>query len=299
MHLTLTELLETEVMGELVLVEGAFRDDSRGRICLDRLDEAEVTRLVERLRQRFEGTLNVNDRLYRIDDKQAIRGVMELELVHDEQAPYLLEISHPAVFALYEQRFMLDPETPADLRGVLCDALHQLVLAGGAYPLRVISGFDELFASYAKQLDAVLKGAYQGHSVDSSGWVDQAAAALRRMWQLIPWQQRQLLVPLYGRPRDDSVSTEPTMQGTLYLASNGMRGTLPSTYLHESHPEEDAETTHQTLAEIFASVVGVFHPPVYTVAMGRARSIESYRRAFPRFEKVVGGIVAEETQYLG
>ena len=160
MHERLSELLGHEVVGEVTRVGDtrAHLDVGLGRVCLDRLDGAEVEELLGRLRKSPLGAgAKVRDRLRLEQPKHLVRGLVEVQVADETLgSTYVLQLTTAPLLALYERRFVLEPGVHGDLAGVICRGLATVFEGGREAPLRQISGYDDLQRRYLEQLDAAV-----------------------------------------------------------------------------------------------------------------------------------------------
>ena len=78
MHHRLSQLLETEVVGEVVQVGDGLFDAKLGRICLERLDPDHARQLAQRVRSKFPEA-EIRDKLHLQARDRAIRGVVPFQ----------------------------------------------------------------------------------------------------------------------------------------------------------------------------------------------------------------------------
>jgi hypothetical protein len=197
MHDRLTDLLGVEVVGEVTRIGDALFDVALGRLALPDIEAGRTAELRERLRRDFGEGLQVDDRLHLRNAEPLLRGLLEVRIrTEPGGAAYLLQLTTPALLALYHRRFLLEPGLLGDLRGVLCDGLARLV-AGGEGPLRLLSRFDELQARARELVQAALEQSLVGRSFDPTPGLAELVPHLREAWRLVPWPLRQGLTPCW------------------------------------------------------------------------------------------------------
>ena len=167
MHDKLSEIVDVEVVGEVVRVGDAFFDVGLGRICLPTLSRDAVEPLLDRLRARYRNTLEIADNLNLGDSGAPLRGIVEVAIRDaDTRDLYLLQITSHTVVAFYERRFVLAQGVLGDAMGTFYRGFVNLLASGDDGPLRILSGYDDLFATYLAHLDVVVRAAADGQKVD-------------------------------------------------------------------------------------------------------------------------------------
>jgi hypothetical protein len=295
MHVRLSQVLDREVMGEVTRVGESFFDVGLGRVCLDRLTAPEVERLVGRLRSVFGDGIKVEDRLHLEQPREVIRGLAEVT-IHDPEtdSPYLLQITAKPILALLERRFMLGPDEPADLMGVLCEGLHVHMESPAERPLRLLSNYEELHGLYLEHLDAALRAAIDGTRFDCARAVEELGDGVRRAWRLLPANLKAQVNPLSRPAKDRICEHDRSFQRTIIFAVNVMKGSLDYTYSHRQNPLEVYEQVLAWMAEIPLALHLTFKPPTHALLVGRGSSVQEFLERFPGLQGVVGPTFEEE-----
>jgi hypothetical protein len=292
MHDRVTEILGAEVVGEVRRVGHSFFDAGLGRVAVEPLSRERVDELVARLQRELGARLAVSDWLHMDDPAQLVRGLLVAKILPDGgdggAAPYTLQLSSPALFALYERRFLLAPGQLADLGGLLCYGLARVVRDGAEGPLRLLSGLDSLLRRYLEILDATLRDAAVGKSgPDVGAAVAELALPLRAAWRLTPWPLRESIATLMRAP-DRIVPHDRVLKRTILFASNVIDGKLVYQYVHQHNPLEEYDQVLAWMTEIHQAIAESYPPPTYAAAIARASSVETFLQCFPGYRAIVG-----------
>ncbi len=288
MHDRLSELLEEEVIGEVTQVGASFFDVGLGRVVLPDLRRERIDALLARLRQSFGAGLQISDQLNLGRKDQLVRGLVEVSVRSpDTSAPYLLQLTSAPLLAFYERRFLLEPELLGDLTGAFCRGLARIV-EGAEAPLRLLSGFDELFRRYLELLDEAVEAARDGSGYDAAAGVAELVPSLRRAWRLIPWPLRQGLRPLSRLEQERIAPHDRVLRRTLLLAVDLWQGTVVYSYVHQHNPLEEYDGVLGWMTEIREAMVATYAPPRHAAAMARASSVDRFCEAFPAHHALVG-----------
>jgi hypothetical protein len=289
MHDRLSEILAEEVVGEVRRVGDGFFDVGLGRITLDPLASDRLGELSARLQASYGARVSLEDGIGLEDPRSLVRGLLTATIQPEERgaAPYTLQISSRALFALYEQRFMIERGQLADLMGTLCSGLARLVAEGAEGPLRLLSGLDPLLRKYQEVLDATLRASVEGRAVDVRASVAEMVTPLRAAWKLTPWPLRET-VRTVSRPVDRIALHDRELKRTILFASNIVDGKLVYQYLHQHNPLEEYEQVLGWMTEIHQAVVESYPPPVYAAAIARSSSVERFLEHFPGYRAIVG-----------
>ena len=289
MHQRLSEILGQEVVGEITRV-GDTRthfDVGLGRVCLEQLQGSRVEEMVARLRETLGGAVEVRDRLHLKDTSKLVRGLVEVTVADEALgSSYLLQITSASLCAFYERRFVLEPGLYGDLMGVICRGLSTVFQEGREAPLRQISAYDELLATYLEQLDAVIQASVAGQTPDQHGLRGLAAAA-HDCWQMLPWPLRCQLRPASDMAGQRLASLDSESNRTVLVAANVAEGAMVHEYTHQHHDLEDQEDVLGWISEVHQILAENYTPPAYQCAVARASSVPRFVACFPRFQQVL------------
>lgn len=290
MHHRLSQILEQEVVGGVVLDGAATRDVALGRVTLPRLDPAAAGALADRLQAALGVEIQVKDRLHLGQSSRPVRGLLEL-LIPDQPplGPYLLQVSSAPLWTFFHRRFLLEPGIPADLMGCYCDGLARLFRGGRERPLREICEYDELQQHYNEALDAAVQAGVNGAAADPEPWVSGLLDDLRRCWRLLPWPLRASLTPV-SRPaaRRRATHEAPGAGGrTVLLAADVLEGTLVSEYTHQHHDLEDYGQVLAWMHEVAAALEQTYPAPGHEVVLAQASSTERLLQSYPGLRGVL------------
>lgn len=288
MHDRLTDLLGVEVVGEVTRIGDALFDVALGRLALPDVEPGRTAELLERLRRHFGEGLQVTDRLHLRSPDPLLRGLLEVSLrTEPGGTAYLLQLTTPALLALYHRRFLLEPGLLGDLRGVLCDGLARLVAAGEG-PLRLLSRFEELQDRARELVQATLEQSLAGRSFDPAPGLAELVPRLREAWRLIPWPLRQGLTPCWKPEQERIAPHDRVMRRTLLLAVEQESGKPLYQYVHQHHSLEDYDQVLTWLTEIHRAMLAAFASPAYATAIARASAPELFLDCHPGLRGLVG-----------
>jgi hypothetical protein len=289
MHDLLSEILQREVVGKVTQVGGVFFDVALGRLCLDRLDRAEIDEVIARLAARFGDELDLFDRLHLEEADRLLRGRVDVTLRDPESGgSYLLQISTREMLAFHERRLPLAPGQLGDLSGTVALGIGGWLGESPEAGFRELSGFDELRKRYLEHQDRVLQAAVTGTPIDAAEAVADLAEAVRRAWALVPWSVKVGLSPVFEIGEDRITGHDQTHRRTIILAVDVLAGRLAYQYAHQ-HVEGEAYLQVQGwMSDVYATVLDAYQGAAHAVAMARASSIERFVDHFPAFRKVVG-----------
>jgi len=288
MHVRLSEILEVEVVGEVTRVGSVFFDVALGKVALPDLDRERISGMIERLRQSFRQGLQVADRLHLQNSEQLVRGLVEVSIRTEESnSPYLLQLTTPALLALYHRRFLVEKDVLADLSGFFCRGLARLV-AEGEGPLRILSGFQELRGQLVELLQEAVKQGIAGQAFDPAPGVAKLVPGLRRAWRLIPWSLRQGIAPCSRLEQDRIAPHDRVLERTLLVAAEQSTGKVLYQYLHQHNPLEDYDQVVGWMTEIHQAMQNTYPAPAYASAAARASTLEKFMVCYPETRGIVG-----------
>lgn len=288
MHERLSEILEQEVVGQLVRQGGAVLDVGLGRLCLDRLDPERIEALVERLRTALGPQIQVQDNLHLDAPGQPVRGLVSVSIPDEVGGVYLLQITAAPVLAFYERRFLLEPELYGNVMGVLGQGLPGLFVAGRERPVRLLSGYAELWEAYLDQLDEALVAAQEGRSADEVElWVGDLLEPLRACWRMIPWPLRSGVEPLFRAGSGQTAQHRGGLGRTVLLAVRAGDGKVVTEYVHQHHELEEYGEAMGWIFEVHQALAETYPPPAHATAVARASSVRRLQRCFPGLQSLI------------
>lgn len=297
MHDKLSEILGVEVVGEVVQVGNAFFDVGLGRVCLEQLEREAVEPLLALLRAHYRNDIEVTDSLHLTDSAAPMRGFVEVGIRDPDMGDlYLLQITSHTIVAFYERRFVLTPGLLGDVMGTFYRGFSNLFAQGEEGPLRILSAYPEVLESYLAHLDAAVRAAIDGQSVDAAASVADMSRLLRRVWKLTPWTLKSRIEPLSRTPRDRIVRHDPVMRRTVIFARSALDGAPVYEYSHQHNPLEEYDQVLGWMTDIHQAVVETYPSPRYSAAMARASSVDTFIRCFPGHDTLVGRVREEELE---
>jgi len=289
-HDHIASIVEHSVVGERVLTPQGLADVGLGRICLDAVTPQKAGELGALLRPEF-GAIEATDLMHLKDNHQLVRGLLELRFKDPHSGkPYLLQISHRLLFAFYEQRFLLEPELPANLMGLFSRGVAEL-LEQGYVPLRVLSGYKELRERYDQKLDQLMQLATrEGHSTDSRApdvagmpdvalMVEDLVEEMQALWRLLPWTLKQSVRPVRNENAELVSCADPQPSHTLLFAMRPQTGEVVYEHLQRydpSNPHKSLESIVQLRQALALSYVQPHHSCAMASGLSASAFIEHY-----------------------